>query len=39
MTLNLITGQVWEQFDGKGQRLLLLEYSAIFAFLFLVMII
>lgn len=36
--MNLITGQVSEQFDGKGQRLLLLESSVIFAFLFLVVI-
>lgn len=36
--MNLITGQVLEQFDGKWQRLLLVENSVIFTFLLLVMI-
>lgn len=35
--MNLITGQELEQFNGKGQRLLL-ESSVIFILLFLVMI-
>lgn len=36
--MNLIAGQVLEQFDGKGQRLLHVENSVIFVFLFFVMI-